>query len=184
MRLRTSLALLAGPVLMAQLTHGSFEKNLEALKCHSVLLFKSEEIRDPIHWSLDGKAIGVKVAGRWVRIDLDGLILKRFKWRNDLDIAAPTTLPVMKDLPDDVRKSWLPAIEDDSRRVRTRTGTILELEPLDKGGVSFRITPSDGRTREIWRTSIEDCQGFVLSPDHRWVAYICGKHGVVLTKLP
>ncbi len=177
-------ALLLGPAALAQFTQGSFEANLLALKCDTALVLRSNAIRDPIGWTLDGKALAVKVDGRYMRIDLDPLVLKRFKWRNDLDIAGPVGRPGMVPMADAERRSCIYGAEDDSRLLVTRRGVKIELEPQLEGGVILKITPKGGVEREIWRTTLEDCQGLAPSPDHRWVAFICGRHGVVVMKLP
>jgi hypothetical protein len=184
MRRMSLSALLLGPVAMAQFTHGNFEANLQALKCDTALILRSKTIRDPIGWTPDGKSLVVKVDGVYQRIDLDSLVLKRFKWRNDLDIAGPIAKPVMLPLAEDQRRSCLYAVEENERELVTRRGVKITFEELLEGGVALQITPKGGTPREVWRTSIEDCQGLAPSPDHRWVAFICSLHGVVVMKLP
>lgn len=184
MRALSLSALLLGSVAFAQLSHGSFEANLKALKCDTALILKSNAIRDPIGWTLDGKSVVVKVDGIYQRIDLDGLVLKRFKWRNDLDIAGTVTKPLMTPLTEAQRKTAIYAVEDDARLLVTRRGVRIALEELMEGGVALKVTPKGGAEREIWRTSLEDCQGLVPSPNHQWVAFICGRHGVVVMKVP
>lgn len=178
------LALLCAPALLAQFSQGSFEKNLEALKCDSAFIVKSSEIRHPIHWSPDGRELGIKVDGRWVRIALDTLVLKRYKWRDNQDIAGPVGLPDGKPLGDRERAAWVSAEEEHSRKIRTNTGVRIEFAPLEDGALALRVSWPDGMARDLWRTRIEDCQGLVLSPDHRWVAYIGSLNGVIVMKVP
>lgn len=184
MRAISLSALLLGPAAMAQLSHGGFEANLQALKCDTALVLRSNAIRDPIGWTLDGKSLVVKVDGIYQRIDLDSLVLKRFKWRNELDIAGTVTKPLMTPATEEQRKTAIYAVEDNSRLLTTRRGVRIALEELMEGGVALKVTPKGGTEREIWRTSLEDCQGLAPSPNHRWVAFICGRHGVVVMKLP
>jgi hypothetical protein len=100
MTIRSLTGLLLGPMLFAQFTQGSFEKNLAGLNCDTALVLKSGEIRDPICWSPDSKELGVKLQEHWKRLNLDKLVLKRLKWRNNLDIAGPVVAPVMERLSD------------------------------------------------------------------------------------
>jgi hypothetical protein len=85
---------------------------------------------------------------------------------------------------DSERLSCIYGVEDDSRLLVTRRGVKVEFEQQMEGGVVLKVTPKGGVEREVWRTSLEDCQGLAPSPDHRWVAFICGLHGVVVMKLP
>ena len=181
---RACLALFGAAALFAQFTAGSFEKNLEALKCDTALILKSAAIRDPLNWSPDGKLLGVKVDGRWVSIDLDTLVFKRMKWRNDLDIAGPVRAPLLQPLGDKERKAWISADEEHARKIVSNKGVRLDFPYEDDGAVSLRVSFPDGRSRILWTTRIEDCQGFVLSPDHRFVAYIAGLQGVIVMKVP
>lgn len=178
------LALLSAPALLAQFSQGSFEKNLQALKCDTAFIVKSPTIRDPIHWSPDGKEIGIKLEGRWVSIALDSLVLKRYKWRDNLDIAGPIGLPELKPLDSRQRAGWISAEEEHSRKIRTNTGTRIEFAYVEDGAVALRVSWPDGMARDLWRTKIEDCGGLVLSPDHRWVAYIAGINGIIVMKVP
>jgi hypothetical protein len=181
---RAFISFCGAAALFAQFSAGSFEKNLEALKCDTAVIVKSAEIRDPIHWSPDGKSLGVKVRGRWVRIDLDTVVFKRLKWRNDLDIAGPVREPLMLPLEDRERKSWISADEEHARKIVTNRGIRIDFPYEDDGAVALRVSFPNGGSRILWTTRIEDCQGLVLSPDHRFVAYIAGLQGVIVMKVP
>lgn len=184
MRVLALSALLFAPTAMAQFTGANLEQNLRAIDCDTVVVVKSNAIRDPIHWSPDSKSIGVKVEGNWVSINLDKLMLKRFKWRNELNVATPAGKPEYVPLPSQVRATWKSATEEESTKLRNNMGTIIEFAQLKEGGVALLVTPLNGTRKEIWRTNLEDCQGLVLSPDHHWVAFICGVHGAVVMKVP
>lgn len=177
-------AMLMAPMVMAQFNAVNLEQNLKAIECDSVLVVKSDAIRDPIHWSPDSKSIGVKLDGAWVAIELDSLMLKRFKWRNHQNIAMVTSKKAPSPLSPWAVANWTSAVEEQSRRVRTLSGTVIEFVFLDDGSLSLRVTQGLGPSREIWQTRGEDCQGLVLSPDQRWVAFICGLHGAVVMKVP
>lgn len=178
------LALLCTPGLFAQLSQGSFEKNLAALNCDTAFIVKSPAIRHPIHWSPDGKELGVKVDGRWVRIALDALVLKRYKWRDNQDIAGPIGLPELKPLDDRTRAGWFSAEEEHSKKIRCNNGVRIEFTYAEDAALALRVSWPDGMARDLWRTKLEDCGGLVLSPDHRWVAYIGSVSGVIVLKVP
>jgi len=184
MRIPTLLLPLTGALLCAQFSHGTLEANLAALGCDTVLVAPKQRVVDPIHWSPDSKAIGVKIDGKWVRIDLDRLLLKRLKWRDNQDVAAPTGKPEFAPLAEPERVSWIAADEEGARSVTFFNGVKVELAEVLPVGAALQLTYPDGQTRVRWRTTQEDCTALTPSPNGLWVAYLCGIHGVAVMRVP
>lgn len=184
MRNMSLVSLLAGTLLCAQLSHGTLEANLVALGCDTVLVAPKQKVVDPIHWSPDSKAIGIKLADKWVRVDLDQLVLKRLKWRDNQDVAAPTGRPVFLPLAETDRLGWVYGEEEGSRSITFWNGVKVELAEVLPKGAALQVTLPDGRTQQRWRTIQEDCQALSPSPNGLWVAYLCGVHGVAVMRVP
>jgi len=147
----------------------------------------SDAIRDPIHWSPDSKSVGVKVRGEWVGINLDSLMLKRFKWRDNRNVATAVGTPNYTPLTKKVRDEWAAAVEEESTLVRTAAGTTVEFIPLggaEGKGVILVVARADDNSQEIWRTRTKGCKGLMLSPNQRWVTFICRINGAVVMTLP
>lgn len=181
---RFLLPIFAPAVLFAQLGHGSLDTALKALRTDTVLVAPMRKVVDPIHWSPDSKAIGIKLDGKWVRVDLDALQLKRFRWRNDQDIAAPRALPDYPQLAETERIEWPSSEEEGSRGIGFRSGVVIELVDVLPTGVAMRIKMPDGRAIERWRTSLETCEALTPSPDGKWIAFLCERHGVAVMRVP
>lgn len=184
MRIVSLVSLLAGTQLCAQFSQGTLEANLIALGCDTVLVAPKQKVVDPIHWSPDSKAIGIKLGGKWVRVDLDKLLLKRFKWRNNKDIAGPSGPVDFPELADTERLGWVYGEEEGSRSITFWNGVKIELAEVLPVGAALHVTLPDGRTQQRWRTIQEDCQGLSPSPNGLWVAYLCGLHGVAVMRVP
>lgn len=178
------VSLLAGTLLCAQFSHGNLEANLVALGCDTVLVAPKQKVVDPIHWSPDSKSIGIKIGGKWVRVDLDKLMLKRFKWRNNQDVAAPKGIPDYPELADTERLGWVYGEEEGARAVTFRNGIRVELVEELPTGSAMWITRPGGSSYLRWRTTQEDCQALSPSPDGLWVAYLCEIHGVAVMRVP
>jgi hypothetical protein len=170
--------------LLAQYAPGNLETALGEMKCHTVLLAPMQKIVDPPRWSPDSKSIAFKLDGKWVRCDLDKLQVKRFKWRNNQDVAAPQGIPAYAPIPDEVWKAWSFCPEEVSRAVKVLGGPQIDLLADSNGGVSLRFTHQGGQVQETWTTRMEDCQALCLSPDQKWVAFLCGSHGIAVMRVP
>ncbi len=184
MRIVSLVSLLVGTQLCAQFTQGTLEANLVALGCDTVLVAPKQRVVDPIHWSPDSKAIGIKLGAKWVRVDLDRLLLKRLKWRNNQDVAAPSGRSEFPPLADTERLGWVYGEEEGSRSITFWNGVKVELAEVLPKGASLQVTLPDGRTQQRWRTIQEDCQALSPSPNGLWVAYLCGLHGVAVMRVP
>jgi hypothetical protein len=184
LRIYCFATLLCGPALLAQFNPGSLEASLSALNCHTVLLAPKETVVDPIHWSPDSKSLAFKLNGTWLRCDLDQLQLKRYKWRNNQDVAGPRVQAIYPPMAAAELKEWASCSQEESRGVKVLGGPALQLLQQDGGSVTFRITFQDGKVTDLWTTNQEDCQALCLSPDQKWVAFLCSTHGVAVMKVP
>ena len=59
---------------------------------------------------------------------------------------------------------------------------VVLLSPLRQEdlGTEFVIKHKGSRPEVLWTTSMENCYGLALSPDDRYVAFVCEQSGVVV----
>ena len=63
--------------------------------------------------------------------------------------------------------------------METRGGTRIELRQQDLG-TQFVITPKGSKSEVLWTTDLENCHGLALSPDDKYVAFVCELNGVIV----
>lgn len=167
----------------AQVTGLSFEQTMANLQCDTALIFRSNAVEVRPVWSPEGKAVAVRANGEWWVAELDKLPLKKMAWRGGLPLAVPTRLPDKGAISEATALNWAARNPEDGRQVKTKSGTIITLEEATKG-VSLRVHVPGGQPRVLWKTEAEDCHSLVLSPDQKWVAFVCEWNGVVVMKVP
>jgi len=61
-------------------TGSDLGKQMDALRVHTVLLIRSQEMDDLPAWSPDARFLVVKLAGKWFKVGISGIQLQEAKW--------------------------------------------------------------------------------------------------------
>lgn len=154
-------------------TVGSLANQMDRLRVHTALLFPTQAIDEIPVWSPDGRYLAANVAGKWLKIDTQGLRLKPAKWhdRRIAVVEQPTFIDV---LPAEVQ-NWVKGVEEQDSVV---SGSGVKVA-LPQQELSRSLVLSKGKVRKtLWRTGMENCEALSLAPDRRHVAFLCELNGV------
>ncbi len=66
--------------------------------------------------------------------------------------------------------------------MRTKGGTSVELHQ-EGMSTAFVITRTGAEPETLWTSGFENCHSLTLSPDERYVAFICEMNGVFAYRL-
>jgi len=159
-------------------TAESFAGQMEKIGVRDAIVIASAAIDEHPVWSPDGKSLAANVDEKWVRIEIDGLKLERADWRGGKPVGLVHTR-VDSPVDEPTVREWEQRARFDPRQIKTRSGTLIELRQGDLG-TTFAIKRSGSKEEALWTTSMENCYGLALSPDDRYVAFVCEQTGVVV----
>ena len=147
---------------------------LAALHVQTALLFPSQAVDDFPVWSPDSRYLAANVQGKWFKLEISAVQLQEAKWhgkpigtvKNDQKFTQATDAEVAE---------WVKRAKV-QRSVVSKSGITVELPQRE---LSTSLVLSRGKNRKIlWKTDLESCGGLQLSPDGRYVAFICETNGV------
>ena len=159
----------------------TFSAELGRLGVRSALVFQSQALDEEPVWSPDGSSIAVNLEGSWRRVDLSRIVLAKAEWHGGSPLGFAQS-PSLSPLAGSDLELWKAKGGRDPRRVKTRSGTIVEMKSEDLG-TAFVITLKGKAPQVLWKTSLENCHSLALSPDEQFVAFICELNGLAVTKL-
>lgn len=168
------LATALTPVCSAQVT-ASFLAEFDRLKVHTALLAPSSAIDDSPLWSPDSLRIGVNVAGKWYQIDITKVALRAADWHKQR-IGLISSRDPVSELDPSLIEPWKKGTRTNSTAVLDGTGNKVEF--VRKGLRTALVVTSKGQKAvHLWISDLEACGELSLSPDGRWVAFMCEQNG-------
>lgn len=175
-------------LLATMLTSGLFAQNasktlateMTRLKTHTALIAQSQAIDDYPLWSPGSDFIACNIEGKWYKFRLTNIDLVKAKWHGQkigmvaVDIATELTAAEQAE--------YEKVSRFNPREVTTADSTRVELKMEDMA-VSMVVTKSGGKPKTLWTSGGENCHSLVLSPDGKFVAYLCELNGLLVMKL-
>lgn len=156
----------------------SFRAQCDALKVDTALVIHSEEIDEYPVWSPDSGSLAARLGEQWKVIRLDDLKLVPGMWHGSpVGVAKDSEL---LPIPQNEVAHWQAQSAHSERALRVPTGECIRFAHKDLA-TSLELTDTKGETRVLWRTNLENCRAISLSPDHRYLAYICELNGLVVS---
>lgn len=153
---------------------------MSRLKAHTALIAQSQAIDEYPLWSPKGDFIACNIEGKWYKFRLTNIDLIKAKWHGQkigmvaVDIATELTAAEQAE--------YEKVSHFNPREVTTADGTKVELKAYDMA-VSMVVTKKDGKPKTLWTSGGENCHSLVLSPDGKFVAYLCELNGLLIMKL-
>jgi hypothetical protein len=155
---------------------------MHRLGLQSALVVQSQAVDEHPVWSPTGDALAVNIEGKWMSVPLRSMTLTEGKWRGGLPIGVPRPSPTMSEIDAKTVRDWKKAGTYDPRRVRTKDGTVVELKQ-EELSTEFLITRKGEPPASQWKSGMENCHSLGLSPDQKYVAFICELNGVIVAAL-
>ena len=168
-------------------THDPREKDplgvaMRKLGVHTMLLLESQAVDEMPLWSPDSRFVAVDVGGKWYKFDTWAITaLGAAKWHGQ-EIGA---------VKDEVRsnataaqvKKWKGKSQNNPREVVSKSGIKVQLTQHQEDLSTSFVLSRQSRTRTLWATGFEACHSLVLSPNEKYVAFICELNGVFATDI-
>ena len=174
-------AVVSAGAVFNQSQPASLQTQLEKLKAHTALILPSSAIDERPHWSPDGKYLAVNVMGKWHRIELPGVRLEEGKW-HEMMIGVNSNRASLSDQEAGDLKKWDGKFRHHASKVQSSDGDIFE---FDRKGLSTRfvVTPAKAKAMQIWASELENCGELALSPDEKWIAFLCETNGMFVASV-
>ncbi len=176
----TGALCLLGSSIIATPTNASLEEEMVRIGVKSALVIPSQAIDGHPVWSPASDAIAAEIAGQWVKVNLHSIVLEKGTWHGKESVGVVKHPPNKESVAESVVRRWDKNLVSGDRRVVMRNGTSIELRQ-EGLSTALVLTRPDGTTDTIWKTNLESCHSLALSPEERYVAYVCEMNGVIIT---
>ncbi len=152
---------------------------MRRLGVRSALVISSQAVDEYPVWSLEGDALAANIEGRWMKVELESLVLEPGTWHEQaIGVAKRSALTPIEA---SAVAKWDKAGDHGARKVAMKNGTTVELKQTELS-TELVVTPRGGPANVLWRSGLENCHSLAVSPDGRFVAYICELNGVIVTE--
>jgi hypothetical protein len=162
-------------------TTKTLNSEMTRLKTQTVLIVQSQAIDEYPLWSPNSDFIACNIAGQWYKFRLTNIDLAEAKWRGQI-IGVLTTKDAYSELTDKELSEYEKVSIFNPREVNTKNGTKIELK-MERLAVSLIVTKKGEEAKKLWTSGGENCHSLVLSPDEKYVAYLCEMNGLLIMKL-
>ena len=155
--------------------------SMQELNIDTALIIDSEAIDDYPLWSTDSKFIAANIEGIWHKYRLTNIKLEKADWHN-IEIGIMTTKNSDSLLTAIEQEKFNITLKYDVRKILTSTGDKIELK-LGGFSTSLILTKNGQNAKVIWKSSLENCHSLSLSPDEKFIAYLCELNGLFIMKI-
>ena len=157
-------------------------EEMDRLHTNTALVLQSSAVDEHPLWSPSGDYLAVNVMGKWYKVNLQRLSLKRGTWRGKQIIGVLASKSSLSRASSREVKQWTRGSRFHERSLTTKAGTRIELRETN-AGTSLIIRKRNQKPQKIWTTDLENCHSLVLSSDEEYVAFICEQNGVAVMRL-
>ena len=163
-------------------TPKTLDSEMARLNTQTALIVYSQAIDEYPLWSPKADFIGCNIAGKWYKFRLTDIELSEAKWRKQ-QIGMLATKDAHSELKAEELKEYKAVSKFNAREVTTKSGTKVELKETGSLSVSLVVTRPGQEPQTLWTSGGENCHSLVLSPDEKYVAYLCEMNGLLIMKL-
>jgi hypothetical protein len=151
------------------------------LKTETVLIVQSQAIDEYPLWSPNSDFVACNIQGKWYKFRLTNIDLAKAKWRGQV-IGVLTTKDAYSEMTSKEENEFKKVSKFNPREATTKNGTKVELK-MEGMSVSLIVKKKGKKAKKLWSSGGENCHSLVLSPDEKYVAYLCEMNGLLLMKL-
>jgi len=152
-------------------TGKSLNSEMTRLKTETALIVQSQAIDEYPLWSPNSDFVACNIEGKWYKFRLTNIHLADAEWHGQT-IGILTTQDAYSELTTKEQTKFEKVSKLNTREVKTTDGTKIELK-TDEMAVSFIVTKKGEKAKKLWTSSGENCHSLILSPDEKYVAYLC-----------
>jgi hypothetical protein len=156
----------------------TFKTQCNQLGVDTTLVVHSEAVDEYLVWSPDSSSLGINVNSQWKELRLDDLKLIPAKWHGSAIALAKN--PELKPLSPSEIERWQSGSPQHRRVLQLQDRSCIRLKEHELS-TWFEMTDARKQTRVLWRTDLENCHSPSLSPDQKYLAYICELNGVMVS---
>ncbi|MDX2082835.1 MAG: hypothetical protein SFV53_02470 [Rickettsiales bacterium] len=154
---------------------------MKKLNIDTAMILRSEAIDEYPLWSSDSQFVAANVMGTWHKFYLKNIKLSEVEWKQQ-KIGIVVNKDAMSDLTNQELKQFYHHSKNGGRRITTKTGEKIELKLSDQSS-SLIITQNNAQPTVLWSSGIENCHSLSLSPNEKYVAYLCELNGMFVMRL-
>jgi hypothetical protein len=151
------------------------------LKTETVLIVQSQAIDEYPLWSPSSDFIACNIEGKWYKFRLTNIDLADAKWRGQT-IGVLKSRDAYSELTNKEQAEFEKVSKFNPREVKTTDGTKVEFK-MEGMAVSLIVKKKGEKAKKLWTSGGENCHSLVLSPDEKYVAYLCELNGLLIMKL-
>ena len=155
---------------------------MNRLQTETILVVNSQELDDFPIWSPNGDAIAYNINNKWYKVSLEDLVCKSVKWRGQM-IGYAQPSDQVPELTESEVAQYKKASNFNAREVTTKNGTKISL-PMNDMRTSLVIKAKNAPEKVLWTSGGENCHSLVLSPNEKYVAYLCELNGLLIMRIP
>jgi len=154
---------------------------MDRLKVETVLIVNSQAIDEYPLWSPNSNSIACNIQGKWYKFRLTNIELGDAQWRGQT-IGVISTKKAYSELTDKEQKEFEAVSKFNAREVTTKDKTKIELR-ANGMSISLILTKDGGSEKILWTSGGENCHSLILSPNEKYVAYLCELNGLLVMKI-
>ena len=159
----------------------SLSDEMKRLGVDTVLIVNSQAIDEYPLWSSNSDFVASNIMGEWHKFSLTSIKLVAADWREQrIGILAGDSNGSL--LTQVEQKDFRKKLKYGPREVTTISGDKIELR-LKGFSTSLVITKSGESSEVLWVSDLENCHSLSLSPDEKYVAYLCELNGLFVMRL-
>lgn len=160
----------------------NLESELNRLNTPTVLIVPSMHVTDYAIWSPDLKYLGYSIRDKWYKVRLTDIKLAEGKWHN-IQIGVLRSENTDTILTEEERKGYVKVAKIGRKEITTKDSIKIELKEMGDLSTGLIITEKGKESKIIWKSGGENCYALSLSPDEKYIAYVCELNGVFVMKL-
>lgn len=159
----------------------NLDSEMTGLNTETVLIANSQAIDYYPLWSLNSDFIACNIQKKWYKFRLTNIALAPARWRGQT-IGVLITPDAYSPLGDTEQEEFNKVSKFSPRKVTTKDETEIELR-MKGMSVSLIVTKKGKKPKTLWTSELENCHSLVLSPNEKYVAYLCEMNGLFIMKL-
>lgn len=168
-------------LLMAAARPSGIDSIFQAVKADTALVYESQALDEGVFWSPDSSRLALNSEGKWFSITPGANTYALSKWRGGA-IAVPTRDAVVTPITADEAAAWRKSTLAAIRKLRIPSGVEIELRQ-EEISTQFIIRRPGQKEKLLWSSDTENCYQPSLSPDQRYVAFLCELNGAMIFDL-